>query len=106
MFRGHAGAIGRDGGNDWRQSTELRRSARGISATSIPNDALPTCWADGDVLLMVIFVPMFIGLFIVAPALATWLAADLLRIRGFAMRFVLFMVIAVGNWQWWQAPHH
>lgn len=55
---------------------------------------------------MVIFVPMFIGLFIVAPALATWLAADLLRIRGFAMRFVLFMVIAVGNWQWWQAPHH
>lgn len=53
---------------------------------------------------MIIFIPMFIGLFIVVPILVTWLAADLLGIRGFAIRVVLFAVIAVLNWQWWQAP--
>ena len=53
---------------------------------------------------MPIFIPVFIGLFIVVPAFLTKMAADLLQIRGFMAKLILFMVIAGLNWQYWQAP--
>lgn len=51
---------------------------------------------------MIIFIPMFVLLFVAVPAFITWMAADMLGVRGFFGKLVLFTVIAFGNWQAWQ----
>jgi hypothetical protein len=53
---------------------------------------------------MPIFLPLFFGLFILAPLLVAWVAWDLLKLRSLPLRIALFLVIAWLNWQWWQAP--
>lgn len=53
---------------------------------------------------MPIFIPLFIGLFVVVPLLLTKMAADLLHIRKRMAKVALFMVICALNWRMWQAP--
>lgn len=55
---------------------------------------------------MVIFIPLFIGIFIIAPMLVTWMIASLFGLRGFMIKLVLFMIISVLNWNHWQLPSH
>ena len=53
---------------------------------------------------MWIFVPLFVLLFIAVPGVLTRLVAKAIGIRDRAVWFVLFMAIAVLNWQAWQRP--
>jgi len=53
---------------------------------------------------MIIFVPVFLFLFVVVPALLTWMAADILHIRRRPWKLMLFALIAALNWQMWQTP--
>ena len=54
--------------------------------------------------VMILFIPIFILLFIVVPFFLTKWLADMIHLRGLGWRTILFMAIAVMNWQMWQAP--
>lgn len=53
---------------------------------------------------MIIFIPVFLFLFVIVPALLTWMAAPMLGIRRLPYKAILFMVITALNWEVWQAP--